>query len=413
MSFMKKSFLLRRRTDHWLLGAGAATMPVRLGLGPVLLFIFSCIGIYLACIRHRSARLFATKFYLFTLLYAAWSLGLILYRGEPFNDNRQIGYTLLFAVFAFAAPGMVLMRDPLRAYVLGSRLGVVLAIVSAVAEVFIHGGRIGMGGNAAVFAFVVGVTSISASVPLSRASHYLPNGPQWLILGSAAVMTSETRAVMVVLPIFAAIEVVLFLRRYSFRRQLIAYCALALALTPLIAVGPLGDVISKRFAGMVEYYNSGNSAQWDDKVSADIRLAMWDSAGKIIAQHPLIGVGSFQKMDEVRQQAGDMSELLAGFRHVHNTILDELLNDGIIGLFLLMSALLSILLFLWKTADTSGLRRVIAYFTVISISYGMLHNPLLHEVTISAVMFFFAALNAGACRRMMASRRGVVAAGTL
>lgn len=413
MSFMKKSFLLRRRTDHWLLGAGAATMPVRLGLGPVLLFIFSCIGIYLACIRHRSARLFATKFYLFTLLYAAWSLGLILYRGEPFNDNRQIGYTLLFAVFAFAAPGMLLVRDPLRAYVMGCRLGVVLAIVSAVAEVFIHGGRIGMGGNAAVFAFVVGVSSISASIPLKRASRYLPNGPHWLIIGSAAVMTSETRAVMVVLPIFAAIEMVLFLRRYSFRKQLIAYCALALALTPLVAIGPLGDVISKRFSGMVQYYNSGNSAQWDDKVSADIRLAMWESAGKIIAQHPIVGVGSFQKMDEVRRQAGDMAELLAGFRHVHNTVLDELLNDGIIGLFLLMGALFSILLFLWKTADTGGLRRGIAYFTVISISYGMLHNPLLHEVTISAVMFFFAALNAGACRRLMASRRGIVASGAL
>jgi O-antigen ligase len=34
-----------------------------------------------------------------------------------------------------------------------------------------------------------------------------------------------------------------------------------------------------------------------------------------------------------------------------------------------------------------------------------LHNPLLHEVTISSVMFFLAALNAAASRRIMALRR--------
>jgi O-antigen ligase len=35
----------------------------------------------------------------------------------------------------------------------------------------------------------------------------------------------------------------------------------------------------------------------------------------------------------------------------------------------------------------------------------MLHNPLLHEVTISSMMFFLAALNAAASRRVMAAKR--------
>ncbi|PWL19076.1 polymerase [Falsochrobactrum shanghaiense] len=405
MSVLKKSFLVRRRVDSWVLGVASAAMPIRLGLGPLLLFLFSCVGIYLSCGRHATARLFAKKFYIFILLYAAWSLGLILFRGEPLHDNRQIGYVLLIAVFAFAAPGMVLVRDPLRAYVLGARVGTVLAVLAALYLAVTHGGRIGVGGNQAVFAFVAGVAAISASIPLHKAPYYLANGPHWMVLGLAAVLASETRAVIVVLPIFAAVEIIFFLRRFSMRQQGAAYAALAAALAALIVVGPVGDILSKRFAGMVEYYDSGDSSKWEDKVSADIRGVMWKSAATIIVQNPVAGVGAYSKMDMVRQQAGEQASLLEGFRHVHNTILDELLNDGVIGLVLMLTAFLSLFAHLWRFSDSWGMRRALIYFFVISTSYGMLHNPMLHEVTIASVMFFLAALNAAASRRIMAARR--------
>lgn len=402
---MKKSFLFRRRVDPWGLGIASAMMPIRIGLGPILLFVFSCIGIYLACGRHAVARLFCKKFYIFILLYAAWSLGLILYRGEPFDGNRQIGYSLLIAVFAFAGSGMALIRDPLRVYVLGARVGIVIATICALYLALTIGGRIGVGGNQAVFAFVVGVAAISAAIPLLKAPRYLPDGPHWLILGLAAVLMSETRAVIVVLPIFAAVEIVCFLRRFSFRQQGTIYAALVVALAALIAVGPVGHILSKRFYGMIEYYDTGDSSQWKDKRSADIREAMWRGAVKIIAQHPLVGVGSYSKMEQVRTVAGEQASMLKGFRHVHNTILDELLNNGVVGLALMAVAFLSIFVHLWRIADSRGTRRALLYFTVICGSYGMLHNPLLHEVTISSVMFFLAVMNAGASRRIMAARR--------
>ena len=405
MSYFKKSFLLRRRIDSWVLGIASAAMPIRIGFGPLILFVFSCIGIYLACGRHATTRMFAKKFYLFIVLYAVWSLGLILFRGEPFHDNRQIGYTLLIAIFAFAGSGMVLVRDPLRAYVLGARVGTLLALVIALYLAVTDGGRIGVGGNQAVFAFVAAVAAISAAVPLRNASRYLPNGPHWLVLGVTAVLTSETRAVIVVLPIFAAIEILIFLRRFSIRQQGAAYAILFAAIAALVVVGPVGDIISKRFAGMVEYYDSGNSSNWDDKVSADIREVMWTSASHVIKTHPFTGVGSYSKMDFVKTEAGDKAPMLEGFRHVHNTILDELLNDGIIGLIFMACAFISIFVYLWRTADSWAMRRALLYFAVVCGSYGMLHNPLLHEVTISSTMFFLAALNAAASRRVMAARR--------
>lgn len=405
MAFLKKSFLLRRRVDHWVLGLASAAMPIRLGLGPIILFVFSCIGIYLSFARHAATRLFAKKFYIFILLYAGWSLGLILFRGEPFANNRQIGYTLLITVFAFAGPGMLLVRNPLRAYVLGSRVGVIMAVLAVIYLVFAEGGRIGVGGNEAVFAFVAGVAAISAAIPIGKTHRYLPNGPHWLILGLVSVLASETRAVIVVLPVFAAIEVILFLKRFSIRQQGAAYAAMVAALAALVVVGPVGDIISKRFAGMVEYYDSGDSSQWEDKISADIREVMWTSAAKVIEQNPIAGVGAYTKMDVVRAQAGEQAALLEGFRHVHNTVLDELLNDGIIGLFFMFAAFLAIFVHLWRNSDSWAMRRALIYFAVVCGSYGMLHNPLLHEVTISSVMFFLAALNAAASRRIMALRR--------
>ena len=300
---------------------------------------------------------------------------------------------------------MVLVRDPLRAYVLGARVGTLLAVVIALYLAVTNGGRIGVGGNQAVFAFVAAVAAISAAVPLRNASRYLPNGPHWLVLGFTAVLTSETRAVIVVLPIFAAIEILIFLRRFSIRQQGAAYAILFAAIAALVVVGPVGDIISKRFAGMVEYYDSGNSSNWNDKVSADIREVMWTSASHVIKTHPFTGVGSYSKMDFVKAEAGDKAPMLEGFRHVHNTILDELLNDGIVGLIFMACAFISIFVYLWRTADSWAMRRALIYFAAVCGSYGMLHNPLLHEVTIASTMFFLAALNAAASRRMMAARR--------
>ncbi|WP_245428704.1 O-antigen ligase family protein [Phyllobacterium phragmitis] len=380
-------------------------MPIRIGFGSVALFLFACIGIYLTCGRHRTARLFARNFYICAVLYGIWSLGLIVFRDEPIWDNRQIGYTLLFTIFSFAGPGMVLVRDPLRAFVLGARVGVILAFLVALAMAVIYGGRIGVGGNAAVFAFVAGVAAIGAAIPIANAPRYLPNGPLYLVLGTAAVLTSETRAVLVVLPIFALIEILFSVSKYAPRIRMLSYAVLSLMALGLASFGPVDDIVSKRFVGIVEYYDTGDKSKWEDKISADIRFALWQGAREVISEHPLIGVGSYAKMDAVRVKAGENAPMLAGFRHVHNTIFDELLNDGVIGLILLLGCGYFGLSHLFRHSDSPGMTRSIIYFITVCTTYGLLHNPLLHEVTISGIFFYFGALNAAASRLIMAQRR--------
>ncbi|GGB07750.1 hypothetical protein GCM10011491_39750 [Brucella endophytica] len=407
MSLLQKSFLRRRRLDSWILGVGAAAMPMRVGLGPVILFVFSCIGIYLACGRHSTARLFARNFYICAVLYGVWSLGLVLARGEPIIDNRQVGYTLLFVVLSFAGPGMVLMRDPLKVFVLGSRIGVVMAFLASIMLAALHGGRIGVGGNAAVFAFIVGVAAIGAAIPVKGAPRFLPNGSLWLILGTAAVLTSQTRAVLAVLPVFVLVETWICLRHFAPRFRTASYVVLCLAGVCLASFGPVDRIVDDRFAGIVQYYNTGKMSNWQDKLSSGIRFSLWDSAIQVIREHPLIGVGPTAKMAEVRAKAGADAPMLEGFRHVHNTVLDELLNDGVIGLILLSACAWFGLSHLFRHSQGPGMTRCMVYFIVICATYGMLHNPLLHEATISAIFFFLGALNAATSRRIMAERRSM------
>lgn len=431
MRLVQRIFLMRRRFDKWLLGLGAVAMPIRIVIGPVSLLIFSCVGLYLAIARHRTARLFAGKFYLFALLYAVWSLGLIFYRGEPIIGNRQIGYTLLFSLFAFAGPGMILIHDPLRAFVLGSRLGTVLAFLIAACSFLMEGGRIGVGGNAAVFAFVAALAAIGATIPLrdqpnrfppkrpglwsaftAAIARFLPDGPQYLIFGAVSVAISETRAVLVVMPIFIFVEILVFAAKHSPVRRSAIYIGSSVALAAVVMVGPIGHKIHERFFGMVEYYDTGDSSKWKDKASADIRMTLWSGAVRVIKENPVTGVGSYGKMDAVRAKAGDKAPMLSGYLHVHNAILDELLNNGAIGLILLIGTWAFGLWHILRNASSAGLVRATWYFVVVGISYGVLHNPLLHETTIAALFFFFGALNAATSRRIMQERRKLAVPGT-
>jgi len=54
MSFLGKSFLVRRRIDSWVLAVASAAMPIRLGLGPILLFVFSSMGSTIGFLRQRA-----------------------------------------------------------------------------------------------------------------------------------------------------------------------------------------------------------------------------------------------------------------------------------------------------------------------------------------------------------------------
>ncbi|GAA0592014.1 O-antigen ligase family protein [Paenochrobactrum glaciei] len=401
MTFLYKSFLKRRKIDPWVLAVGGAAMPVRIGLGPLAVFLFSCIGIYLTAFRHKSTKPFVGLFMLFLVLYCLWTLGLMVWRDQLAINNRHIGYTLLLLLYSFVGAGMVLVRDPLRFYVLGSRVGIFLSGIFALFMSLYSGARVGVGGNEAVFSFVAAVGAVSATLPIQNAPRFLRNGPQWLALGLLAVIVSETRAILVVLPLILLVEIIAYVRKLSWQKQGGVYAVLAAFIAAMLVVGPIGKVIETRFAAMLNYYETGDATVWSDKVSADIRIAMWRGAIETIKENPLTGVGSIHKVEIVQSHLGDERELLDGFIHVHNVVFDELLNGGLIGFLLLTAAFMSVFVQLWKTAPDCGTKRVLSYFAIVTIAYGMLHAPLVHETTIAVIMLFLGVLNAARVKRVI------------
>ncbi|MBX8824478.1 O-antigen ligase family protein [Ochrobactrum sp. SFR4] len=402
MRILQKNFLIRRRIDLWLLCLAAIAMPVRYALGPIILFVYSCIGCYLALYKHRWHRMYGAHFYVLISAYMIWSLSLMAWRGELSIANRQVGYVLLLWLYSFAGLGMVLIRDPLKILAFGSRIGIILCAVVVAGEALLWGGRIGVGGNPAVFAYAAAISAVAATLPIKNAPRLLPNGPWYLIIGTGIVFASETRAVMITLALLAVFEIIVLIGRIASHKVKIGSSLIfAACLTAVFTVGPAAGVLSQRFAGMVHYYETGDSSQWADKSSADTREQMWRGAVKVVKKHPLIGVGSEQKMPEVRAALGDQATLLDGYIHVHNSVFDELLVNGAIGFLLLLAAAISGFIFFWRNNSDCTVRRVLIYFTISWGSYAMLHNPLLHETSIAVTMFFFSVVYAGTSRNIL------------
>lgn len=403
LSITKKIFLMGRRIDSVFLWFAAAAMPLRVALQPIVLFCFSCIGIYLAAGRHRTIRMFNVPFIAFAMLYSLWSIILILLRGEPILDNRQIGYSLLITVFAFAGSGMVLVRDPLRIFVLGSRIAVFLAAIISLYLYVTKGSRVGINGNEAVFAYAMSVSAIAASFQIKNAPSTTPNSPLWLLLGILSVAASETRALLPLLCLFFIIEVALFLRAYSWKKQITIYSGAVLVLILIVYKGHIYDGALTRFNDLILYLQSINDPTSRADMSTQLRVEMWKGAIEVIKMNPWFGSGNYYKMDLVREAV--QIQDLGSFLHVHNFLLDELLNHGIIGLFFLLAMLSSFFIYAWIALCSTNLRRVFMYFGMIFFSYAMFHNVMLHESTIAMTFMIFAVLNAHISRAKMRLKR--------
>lgn len=70
-------------------------------------------------------------------------------------------------------------------------------------------------------------------------------------------------------------------------------------------------------------------------------------------------------MDVIQTQAGDQASMLKAFRHVHNTILMNCWNDGIIGLFFMFAASFDLRASLAEFRIAVNAARLI-YFAVVS-----------------------------------------------
>lgn len=381
---------------------GAAGLPFRHGITPFVAFVFAGIGLYLVAIRHRTARVEVPLFFILAGGYLAWTIFLIAFRGEPFVGNRQLVYSFLICFFAFIGCGMVLVRNPLDMFVLGSRIGILFAAVVAIITECLWGARFGMGGNPAPWSLVVSICAVAAIMPMKSPPRLAPNSSLYLLVGIIPVAASETRAVLAPLLFILLVEAVRWLWKKDWAVRCAAAVAGLCALVALSFVDPFHSVLYGRVVPAIQFA-LGNAPGWGGGDSDTIRLYMWLGALNAFAQHPFLGLGA-ERMNAVVLMAPAMNEAIGEYQHVHNIVLDELISQGLIGFGLLMGALSTILVHLYRRNSDTSIRLNILYLTITVLSYGMLHNPLLHETTIAGIFLYIGVLTAQTSRnRMFAS----------
>ena len=147
------------------------------------------------------------------------------------------------------------------------------------------------------------------------------------ILGLGAALASESRAILMFMPV-AAILYALSLRRPGAvgRRSWIGVSVVSLALFGVTAL-LLKDRVSESIQQVTSY-----SAEPVNS-SLGTRLQLWNASAHIFLQHPVLGVGKGNLPQELKLLAanGSISPTAAGFDHSHNDMLFLLAETGIVG----------------------------------------------------------------------------------
>jgi O-antigen ligase len=395
MVTVKRLLLMRRRIDPWILGMTAVLFPLYLP-GPVgLAVLFGICGLYVAFSNRRRFLRHVLSAYGVVIAYCSWSLTLIALRGEFETGNRQLGFMLLLLGLTFIAPGLCLIRRPLNVFVLGARIGslAALAVATGMHVYFWQDlDRYSGGGNAAIVAILILLGALVASIRVADPPRFLPNGIHYMALCGFPIFLTQTRAVMVLVPLLFVVE--FFFRSLDWRPRIRnrSYAAVLLGMGVLLLIPPVQHVLVDRFVSVYEYYVAGVANY--DMTSGDIRLTMWAAALSVIRTHMLTGVGIMDMFVFMKAAAGANAGMIEGFKHVHNFVLQELLANGIVGLVLLFLIPSVFLLTVIRRSAEPSITRCAIYFYASVAVFGLLHDPFYHELCMATSMLFFGVLMA-------------------
>ncbi|RIY03409.1 O-antigen ligase family protein [Aureimonas flava] len=370
--------LRRRRWDPAILGAGTLCLSLLVSAGKAAFLLFAVCGLYLAITRPRTLRGAPVVFMGVLAGWALWQIGLSLARGEPMDGNRVLSYAALEFACALLPLGLGLVRHPARALALGGRVGMLALVVLSTAEYAVTGARVGLGKNEAIFAFVVGAIAILARLPTGGGPRFLPDGRFWTYLAAVPIALSGTRAAMLLFVITAILDLRGALPHLRARKGRVAVAVVGGLVAAMLAAVPVGGFLADRMeAGVAEmeaYEATGLAVG-----SVDIRLAMWSSALRVLAEHPFIGVGGMERMARVADEAGPNAGEVLRYQHLHNLVLDEALSSGLIGLALMGGAMAAFLAGALGRSVDPLVRDASLALVLFTFVFGLFHGVLLNE----------------------------------
>lgn len=399
---LQRVWLVRRRIDPWVLSAAMIGLGLLLSFGKVGFLLFVACGLYLGFARPRSWKAAPPVFTILLVAWSLWQIGLSLVRGEPISGNRTLSYAGIELGVVFLPLGLALVRDPVGAIANGARIGLgLLAVIAPLA--FLSGEeRVGLGGNEAIFAFVIGVLALASRLPVRRPLRWLPNGRWWPYLVVVPVLLSGTRAAFGIVLLLLAADALHIARsrRPSWMHGRAGFTVACLSLAIVVGVGAF--VAQNRIeAGLEEYRTferTGVAAG-----SVDTRVVMWSAGWEVLKEHPLLGVGGTHRMEAAGEKAGRNGFMVTYYQHLHNMLLDEALSSGLVSVALMFATFASFLATIWQAPPRPRYRSTAVLLVVFLAIFGSFHGVLLNEWTLISLFGTMSCLLTDARRQ---SRRG-------
>ena len=215
--------------------------------------------------------------------------------------------------------------------------------------------------------------------------------PMFLVLlcalaGLLSVVLSYSRmAVLCILMISVASIATLVIQQYLKTRSvlipgLVGSVLLGAGLFLILKTTFIEEVI-EGFANITRYVTDG-----DGHSSVGARFEMWSFSMKVLAEHPLVGIGSGTLAERMGEDL-QLYRVDGAFQHVHNSLLESWLATGLLGfvgaLLMLVYPLLTGLRYF---RFTSG--RVLLFSSGAFLMYCMIAAPLTRQFSLLYYMLF-------------------------
>lgn len=120
--------------------------------------------------------------------------------------------------------------------------------------------------------------------------------------------------------------------------------AIAIASITIIAYAS-SSIFQKRIHETIDSYQIFIDNPMDFRSSMGYRIGLWHYSKNVILEHPLIGVGIGDGLDETRQHIVAKDNFLKSMPHFHNQYIEVLVGTGVIGLIVFLNIFVQIFRF--------------------------------------------------------------------
>jgi len=383
------------RISYWLILLFPVVMISIKIVGPLFYLILSFIGIYEWVVRGKSPfgikelRLFSwlTVGYFFVMVLS------IAFSAEPTNDWLHLSRKIQFLLAPFVGLVLYYSRVPMEKILMALKLGVIIAGGIVWIEWLLGGSDDRLSGmfNPNTFGDIVVVmlwmSLINADKESEKAYRYTIVG---IVLGTSAVVVSGSRASMLVYMILLLLYSVLLYKNKALNAKV--YRMLFVGVFTFGAVVYLNGTIMNRATLAVS-----EVAAWEKEenktTSVGARLEMYRTGIQAFLDSPLIGYG-YRNANDVasRYTEGKIKEQIAGYSHLHNEYLTNMVNAGIVGLIMLLALFLMPLRYFILGTIKEDNRAAAAGILLVAgfMLNGILHAALQWEYQNSFFPFFLA-----------------------